>query len=111
MDNIITANLALGRKISLQEVFQYNRGQRIKFVGVPLPQIYSVDFSNSIHGESKKVVGDSDGAIIPDEYFVPGQTIYAWVVLTSGPDARETVYEVRIPISLRARPTDEEPTP
>ena len=80
MNNVITANLAMGRKITLQEVFQYNRGQRLMFTGVPLPQIYSVDFSNSIHGTSKKMVGDENGCIIPDEYFIPGQTIYAWFV-------------------------------
>lgn len=79
-------------------------------MGVPLPHTYSVDFSNSIYGESKKMIGDDTGVTIPDEYFIPGQTIFAWVVI-SGEDSRETVYEVRIPISLRARPTDETPTP
>lgn len=72
--------------------------------------MYTVDFSNSIYGESKKMIGDDTGVTIPDEYFIPGQTIFAWVVI-SGEDSRETVYEVRIPISLRARPTDETPTP
>lgn len=73
--------------------------------------MYTVDFSNSIYGESKKMIGDDTGVTIPDEYFIPGQTIFAWVVITGEPDSRETVYEVRIPISLRARPTDETPTP
>ena len=80
MNNVITANLAMGRKITLQEVFQYNRGQRLVFTGVPLPQVYSVDFSNSVQGDSKKAIGDENGVVIPNEYFIPGQTIYAWIV-------------------------------
>ena len=111
MENVITANLALGRKISLQEVFQYNRGQKLRFTGISLPELYSVDFSNSVYGESKKMTGDASGVTIPDEYFIPGETIYAWVVITTEPNARETVYEVKIPISVRAKPTNDTPTP
>lgn len=111
MGNIITANLARGRKVTVPEVFQWNRGQQLKFTGIELPDTYRVDFSTSMRGNSKSVIGGADGVVIPDEYFVPGQTIYAWLVFTTSESASETEYQVSIPISQRAKPTGLQPSP
>ena len=111
MGYIITANLARGRKVTVPEVFQWNRGQQLRFTGIELPDTYRVDFSNTMLGDSKSVVGGADGVTIPDEYFVPGQTIYAWLVFSPNENASETEYQVSIPISQRAKPTDAQPNP
>jgi hypothetical protein len=37
--------------------------------------------------------------------------IYAWVVFTSGASSHETEYQVTIPISPRAKPTNASPSP
>lgn len=57
------------------------------------------------------MIGNADGVEIPYEYFVPGNRIYAWIVLSSGANDAITEYQVEIPISSRAKPTDEAPTP
>ena len=111
MGNIITANLAHGRKMKTDEVYQWDNGQILRFTGITMPASYRVDFSNSTRGNSKSVLNDGDSVTIPDEYFSPGQMIYAWVVFTSGTDAHETEYQVTIPVSPRAKPTNAVPSP
>lgn len=111
MSNIITANLARGRKVVTQEVFQWDSGQLLKFIGIDLPPSYRVDFSNTIRGTSKSQLGDENGVTIPDEFFLPGQMIYAWIVFTPNENSSETEYQVSVPISPRARPTGLTPSP
>lgn len=111
MGNIITANLAHGRKTKTGEVYQWDSGQILRFTGITMPAAYRVDFSNSTRGNSKSVLGNGDSVTIPDEYFSPGQMIYAWVVFTSGAASHETEYQVTIPVSPRAKPTSTPPSP
>lgn len=111
MGNIITANLAHGRRTKTGEVYQWDSGQILRFTGITMPAAYRVDFSNSTRGNSKSVLGNGDSVTIPDEYFSPGQMIYAWVVFTSGATSHETEYQVTIPVSPRAKPTSAPPSP
>lgn len=111
MSNIVFANLGYGNKTTTPTVFQYNVGMMLRFKNVTLPETYRVDFSNSLHGTSKAMVGNADGAEIPYEYFVPGSHIYAWIVLSTGENNAITEYQIEIPIDPRAKPTDETPTP
>jgi len=92
--------------------YQYNRGQYLYFADLNLPQAFEVHFSNKQRGESKPQIGSNKLVEIPDEYFWSGALeIYAWVYLHSGTDDGETIYEVKIPLIKRAKPTDEEPLP
>lgn len=92
--------------------YQYNHGMVLHFADLNLPQAFEAHFANKQHGISKTVIGSENKVEIPDEYFWTGANeIYAWVYLHSNVDDGETVYEVRIPLVKRAKPTDEEPLP
>lgn len=91
-------------------LFQYDRGQRLTFTGVDLPEAYQVHFSNDELGRSKPVIGDTSGVDIPDEYLISGQSIHVWVYI-AGDDHAETEYHGVISVIRRAEPTDIEPTP
>ena len=98
--------------ITSKSQYQYNHGQYLYFADLNLPQAFEVHFSNKDSGESKTQIGSNKLVEIPDEYFWSGALqIYAWVYLHSGADDGETIYEVRIPLIKRARPTDKEPLP
>lgn len=111
MSNIVIANFK-GRHVAVtQPVYQYNVGMILRFQGITLPSTYRVDFSNAIHGDSKAMIGNASGVEIPFEYFVPGQRIYAWIVLSYGANDAITEYQITIPVSSRAKPSEETPTP
>lgn len=110
MNNVIIAKFSKGVYSTTAKVFRYDVGDKLRFVGLDLPDNYRVDFSNSVLGESKTVFCTSDTVEIPPEYFIPGSTIYAWIVL-SQENGRYTKYQINIPISARAKPLDIEPTP
>lgn len=98
--------------ITSKSQYQYNHGQYLYFADLNLPQAFEVHFSNKQRGESKTQIGSNKLVEIPDEYFWNGALeIYAWVYLHSGADDGETIYEVKIPLIKRAKPTDEEPLP
>ena len=102
----------LGNRMETQTatVYQYNHGMILQPVGIDLPETYRVDFANSIRDTSKSSVGTSEGVLIPYEYFVPGSSIHVWIVLL-GDQYAITRYHITIPVSIRATPTDEEPSP
>lgn len=108
--NVILATMTGRTMCVTKTVYQYNQGMILKLLSIDLPQAYTVDFANSVSGQSISQVGGADGVTIPDQFFVPGSTIYAWVVLT-GTGYAVTRYQIMIPISPRAVRTSEEPTP
>lgn len=108
--NVILAPMSGRTVCTTKTVYQYNQGMILKLLGIDLPQAYTVDFANSVTGSSISQVGGADGVTIPDQFFVPGSTIHAWVVLT-GAGYVVTRYHIMIPISPRAVRTNEEPTP
>ena len=110
MEKVITVDISKSKFLRANPQWQYNHGQKLQFVGVELPPYYEVHFSNSIHGEAKKQLGDSSGVLIPFEYFQPGKFIYAWIYITDS-DSGITQRQVEIPIHKKAICTDEEPTP
>ena len=98
--------------ITSKSQYQYNHGQFLYFADLDLPQTFEVHFSNRDRGDSKPQVGSNKLVEIPDEYYWSGALmIYAWIYLHTGKDDGETVYEVRIPLTKRAKPTDEKPLP
>ena len=111
--NIIVADFSGGgRKTSTPALWQYDYGQLLQFSGIEdLPSTYEVHFSNEKDGGyTKTQIGDENGVTIPDEYFLTGQPIYAWLFLHNGETDGETVYQVTIPINKRSRPADYAPT-
>jgi len=112
MGYVITANLAKGRKVTTEPVFRWNHGMVLKFIGVTLPDNYRVDFSNTLNGTAKSQMGTAaNGVVIPDEYFMPGQTIFAWVVLSPTENSAITEFQVSIPIDPKAKATGIDPAP
>ena len=110
--NVIVAAFGGNKVIRTAARWQWNYGQIIQFEGIDLPGTFTVHFSNNDEiGTAKGETGTNNAVIIPDEYFLTGQTIYAWIFLHAGVDDGETVYKVIIPINKRPQPTDEEPTP
>ena len=92
-------------------LFQYDYGQKIKFVDLTLPSSYEVHFSNYDNNESITMIGDSTGVLIPDELLQTGLNIYVWVYLHDYTDDGETEYSCIIPVYRRAKPSNQEPTP
>ena len=98
--------------VTSKSQYQYNHGQFLYFADLDLPQAFEVHFSNRDKGESKTQIGSNKLVEIPDEYFWNGALqIYAWIYLHNQANDGETIYEVRIPLIKRAKPTDEEPLP
>jgi len=110
--NVLKIAFGGSKSVKSNPLYQYDYGQKILFVGLSLPNVYEVHFSNYDEtGESKTSLGDETGAIIPDEYLTTGLDVYAWIFLHADTSDGETKYKVRIPVNKRARPSDTEPTP
>ena len=110
MENVIYAHMNGKAVCKTAPVYQYNHGMKLEMIGENLPDNYRADFSNDEHGTSKAALGSGTTVSVPYEYFVPGKTIHCWIVF-SGEDYTVTKLHIMIPVSGRARPTDEEPTP
>lgn len=111
MSNVVTAVFGGFKTITTSPKYQYDYGQMLVLKKIPLPDAYEVHFSNEELGQAKKVIGDANGVMIPDEYFLSGQPIYAWLFLHDTVTDGYTLYTAKIPIIKRARPIDTEPTP
>ena len=110
--NIVTAELDPRFPSRTEPIWQYDYGQILKFEGVELPMAYEVHFSNNDQkGTAKTVIGNQNGVLIPDEYLLTGEPVYAWVFLHAGEDDGETEYKVTIPVNKRPKAEDTEPTP
>lgn len=93
-------------------VFQYNVGsQYLQLTGFDLPAQYRVDFSNYIDSQdSVSVIGDENGAVIPNNLLATGSTVYAFYVDVDA-DSTQTLYRIEIPVIRRPEPSDREPSP
>lgn len=113
MSNIITAHFATEQtRAWTKELWQWDYGQILQFEGLDLPSAYEVHFDNVPHGaNAKPQIGTEEGVLIPDEFLLSGECVYAWVYLHTGPDDGETEYMVTIPVTKRSKVVHEEPTP
>lgn len=111
MTNIVMAVFGATNTANTRALYQYDYGMVLRFAGLALPATYEVHFANSPTGDAITVIGDSDGALIPDEYLLTGNDVYAWVYLHTGASDGETRYVVHIPVNQRAKPTETQPTP
>lgn len=97
--------------VAMTPLWQYDYGQRLIIEGLDIPTNYEVHFCNSGDSTTTTQIGDADGVIIPDEYFLNGKDILAYIYLHTGLDDGETEYKITILVRTRQRPTDLEPTP
>lgn len=112
MSNITKAHLDPRFVFKTTPLYQYDYGQILNFEGVELPMAYEVHFSNNDQkGTAKTVIGNQNGVLIPDEYLLTGEPVYAWVFLHAGEDDGETEYKTMIPVNKRPMKVDQQPTP
>lgn len=112
--NIITATFSQGctQITAAAEVWQWDQGQILQINGIDLPDAFQVEFSNyAVRGQAAPMIGGPDGVEIPDVYLTTGLPVFAFIVLHTGEDDRETEYRITIPVIARPQPTDVEPTP
>lgn len=111
MTNIITACFGGTRYTNTRPAWLIDHGMVLQINGVELPDVYEVDFSNSKAETATRVLGNTDGVVIPDQYFLNNaKQIYAWVYLTTG-DSGFTTLQITIPLSQRPDVSTEPPTP
>lgn len=108
MSNIVLASFGASNIANTKSIWQYDYGMILKIVGIDLPTVYEVHFSNTDNGTATTSIGTASGCIIPDEYIESGETIYAWVFLHTGTDDGETQYKVIIPVRKRPAVYNEE---
>ena len=89
---------------------QYSYGQEIAFSNIELPEVFQAYFSNSPTGEAKPVSGQNGKVLIPDEYFLSGETIYCYILVHDASADGRTKYVVKIPIEPRPELTEMELT-
>lgn len=109
MSNIIKA-VFTGRFCTTRRIWRWDTDDKLQFVNLDLPQNYTVDFANSLTGQSVPVLATSDTVQIPPDMFVPGSEIYAWVWI-SDTNGGHTKCQTTIPVDPRAQRTGAEPTP
>lgn len=111
-NNIIQAVFNDSTRTRTRKAYQYDYGQILKIDGVDLPEAYEVHFSNEeLNGDSTTAIGNANGVLVPDAYFLSGQNVYAWIFLHTGEDDGETVYKIVIPVQKRSKPIEDIPTP
>ena len=110
--NIITARFDGATICRTERVWQWDRGQVLRFDDIDLPAAYTVHIANvPLAGDAATQIGDDNGVEIPDAYLQTGDYVYAWIYLHAGEDDGETEFMVTIPVAKRPRPTEETPTP
>ena len=112
MNNIVKAVFGAFRECRTRNLWQWDYGMRLQFVGLDLPETYTVHQANEpLSGNAKTYIGDETGVDILNEYLTTGKNVYVWLYLHTGDADGETVYMVTIPVRQRPRPTEDEPTP
>ena len=111
MINVIKAVYGNSKYFRTACRYQWDKGQKLVFDGVKLPNAYRVDFSaDPLSGTTVSRLGNSEGVDIPNSLFEVGKTIFAWVVLSEGAEDERTVLVTEIPVSPRPKPEEYEPT-
>lgn len=91
--------------------YEYDTVQKLVITGLDLPLYYEVDFCNVGDADTITVVSDEEGAVIPDDCFLSGKDIKAYIVVGGDDGSVQTRYEITIPVKKRPRRTDIQPTP
>ena len=107
---ITIADFSGGRVITTAPVWQYSTGQVLQLEGLELPASFRVDFGNEkTRDYTKPQLATSASVAIPDEYFLSGKPVYAFVVLSDGEGDSGTEYVAEVPVLQRSKPTNYTP--
>lgn len=107
----ITAVIGSGRITTAEPITRVDYGLNLKIKGVELPATYQVDFSISEEGgESVTVIGDAQGAEIPEYMIKTGKDIYAFLFWVGDGYGRR-VKKIHIPNDAGPERTNETPEP
>lgn len=98
--NITFVDLSCKHQVTVPPLYQYDYGQYLRIVGVNLPVSYEVLFSSN-NKPAKRVLGDKNGVMVPDEYLALCYPIKAYIFLHTGEADGETVYVITIPVTAR----------
>ena len=99
-----------GRTTTTAPVWQYSTGQVLQLEGLELPASFRVDFGNEkTRDYTKPQLATSASIGIPDEYFLSGKPVYAFVVLSDGEGDSGTEYVAEVPVLQRSKPTNYTP--
>lgn len=110
--NVITAAFGLNQIVTTDPAWYTDSGMVLQITGLDLPSSYQVHFSNTPEiGDALSVPASSNTVNIPDQYFLSGANIYAWIYYAPTSGTGYTVAMVIIPVQLRPGVTDEIPTP
>lgn len=111
--NVTQATFKNGSKSTITEkIFQWAYGQKYEIVGLDLPSVFRVDFSNTPEiGDAKPQTGMDNVVDIPDEYFLSGAPVYAFIVLHEGAEDGRTIYTIKTFVPKRPKPSNVQPTP
>lgn len=103
---VIHAVFGRGRNdVRTNAVYQYDVGRVLVFDGLKLPTSYQVHMSNSPTATAYTVLGDANGAPIPDELLKSGLPIHAYVYV-SDENSGVTVRHAFIPVTAKPQPAD-----
>lgn len=114
MDNrVVTAIFNEGEKsvTASSPLYQYDYGQEIEIIGLELPEVFEVHFSNDQYGTAVTQLGNNNRVVIPDTCLESPTDLYAWIFLHDTEDDGETEYQIYIPIIARAEIGNPAPTP
>ena len=76
IDNILRVTFGKELKVKSRPLYQYDYGQKLKFLDLNLPEAYEVHFSNYEHGTATITVATSNEVAIPDIYLQTGLNIF-----------------------------------
>ena len=113
-DKYVMGMLTSGRPFTTRPVWQWDKGLTLVWPdaqAATLPETYEMHWSNEPRGTASVHVGTRDGVILPDEYVNSGKPVYGWVYVPSQDGSAVTVYDIIVPVTQRAQPSDYVPTP
>ena len=113
MSQVITVTFAPGQTeaVADQPLDQWAYGQKLRFLGLDLPTVYQVDFSNwEFKGKSIPQIGNADGVTVPTEVLISCRNVYAflWVQV---PGSGRRQYRVTARVTPGPAPNPQDPNP
>jgi len=91
-------------------IFQYDVGHILSFEGFNLPEAFEVHYAFSESGDAVTQVGNNNQVAVPDALVQDGRGLYAWLYI-SDEETGLTKFVIQIPVTRRAKPTDQVPSP
>lgn len=113
MDNTRIIPVRFGKEhlVVTEYRMQYDYGQVLDFIDIPLSETFEARFSNSVSGQSVGQIGYNNQVRIPKQFFESGEPIYCYVTVHDEVTDGRTLYTTKVPIKPSSERTEEEPEP